>query len=200
LGEWAGLGLLLADAPPAAVRSADASPAGRHEALVTLARAVFAVGGRIALPADAGVSMLIATAGLEYAPVRVAERRQAAERARVLVVETGPVYRAACRLLAPLVLRGVVEYRDAASRPVLDVVAARTPDIDPAPQPRQRVTAGLIDAMRPVRVAVLLSSARSTLADLAVLRDAGPRRGARGRPPYSFVMQRILSEWIGRND
>ena len=62
--------LLVADSPPEESRSVGTSPAGRHVAIIALARAVFAAGGRIAMPADAGLSALIATIGLEHASYR----------------------------------------------------------------------------------------------------------------------------------
>src|SRR4051794_34341148 len=66
--EWTHFTVLLI-ADPAAERSDPATdgPTGRREALVALARAVFAAGGPIALRADPGVALVIATVGLEYA-------------------------------------------------------------------------------------------------------------------------------------
>ncbi len=82
--------LLVADPPAEHGSPGTEGPAGRHEAIVALARAVFAAGGRIAVPADPGIALVLATVGLEYAAARPAERWGEEPPPPVMVVETGP--------------------------------------------------------------------------------------------------------------
>ena len=94
----------MADSPPEESRSVGTSPAGRHVAIIALARAVFVAGGRIAMPADAGLSALIATIGLEYVEP-TPTNGPGTGRAPVLVIELSGEHGSARRLLAPFVLR-----------------------------------------------------------------------------------------------
>ena len=151
-------------------------PAARHEAVVALARAVFAAGGRIALPADAGVTLVVASVGLEYAPARPAERRADAAPPSVLVMETGTGHQRPRNLLAPLAARGVVEYR-ASDGHVLSVMELLQPgpsESNGSDRGRDLITSGFLETARPDG-AVLLSSGRATVQDLEVLRGSGVR-------------------------
>ncbi|HEX7303718.1 hypothetical protein [Lentzea sp.] len=163
--------LLVADPPPQRPRPGGEGPAGRQEALVSLARAVFAEGGRIALPADAGVAVTMATVALEYEGPRIAERRtEAGQQHRVLVVETERPQRDARAFLAPFAARGVVEYLDPDGDPVL--LGLGEPELFGEEGIRQPVTPELLRLVRP-RAVVLISSSNRSFRDLAVLRDSG---------------------------
>jgi hypothetical protein len=166
--------LLIADPPAERSDPATDGPAGRHEALVALARAVFAAGGRIALPADPGVTLVLATVGLEYAAARPAERREETGPPPVLVVETGPAHQRPRNLLAPLVARGVVEYRDGDGEVVpASELAIPGPDaIGLTLRGRDPISPSFVENTQPDR-AVLLSSGRATLQDAEVLRGFG---------------------------
>ncbi|HUY52612.1 MAG TPA: hypothetical protein VMV92_44070 [Streptosporangiaceae bacterium] len=165
--------LLAADPPPPDGRGGAEPPAARHEALVALARAVFAVGGQIVLPADADIALVIGTVALDYAQPPVAERRAEATPSPLIVMETGAVQHSARALLAPLASRGALSYVDAGGAAVLLDPGAPSgrelPEHDEEGS-RQRVTHGMVQAMRPT-AAVLISPGRSALLDLGILRE-----------------------------
>jgi hypothetical protein len=165
--------LLVADPPSPDRRGGAEPPAARHEALVALARAVFAAGGRIALPADADIALVIGTVALDYAQPPVAERRAEAVPSPLIVIETGAVQHSARALLAPLAARGALRYVDAEGAVVLLDPGAPSgrelPEHDEESS-RQRVTPGMVQAIRPT-AAVFISPGRRALLDLVVLRD-----------------------------
>ncbi len=147
------------------------SPAGRHEALVALARAVFAEGGRIVVPADVGVALVIGTVALEYAQPPVAERRAEAAPSPLIVMETELTEHAARTLLAPLAIRGALSYLDTEGSevpPDPGAVVTDQPGLDEIR--RQHVSPRMVHATHPT-VAVAISPARPALQDLAVLRE-----------------------------
>ena len=85
------------------------SPALRHEAIVSAARAVFALGGELVVPADPDVAPLLAAIALDFtaSPTAEGDRRP---RRPLTVVETGgpdPFIRSR---LAPYAARGAVRY------------------------------------------------------------------------------------------
>jgi hypothetical protein len=169
--------LVVADPPPTTARPNGEDPAGRHEALVALARAVFSAGGRLAVPADTGVSLLLGTVALEYAAPPVAERHMAAERPRLLVMETERRDEWARQLLTPLVIRGAIDYVDENGQPIGRELRAGLdgptfPDANDSL--RQRVTPALLQSVE-ANAAVLLSPARAALDDLRLLRVFGIR-------------------------
>jgi hypothetical protein len=137
---------------------------------------VFSAGGRLAVPADTGVSLLLGTVALEYAAPPVAERRMTAERPRLLVMETERRDGWARQLLSPLVIRGAIDYVDENGQSVGRELGAepdhglRFPEDNDAP--RQRVTPALLQSAE-ANAAVLLSPARATLRDLRLLLEFG---------------------------
>src|SRR5215831_3278770 len=101
--------LLVADPPQADRRPGAETPAGRHEALVALARAVFAEGGRLAARVDADIALVLGTVALDYSAPPVAEQRGEAAPPQLTVMETQPEPLARV-LLAPLAVRGALRY------------------------------------------------------------------------------------------
>jgi hypothetical protein len=166
--------LLVADSPPADTsRRGDAeSPAARHEALTSLARAVFAAGGRMVLPADDDVALLVGTVALDYAQPAVAERRGEASPSPLIVMETGEPEHPARALLAPLAVRGALRYLDAEGSEVDLDLGTRPADRDGSAEvrPRRGITPALIQVASPV-AAVFISPARGALLDWGVLRE-----------------------------
>ena len=166
--------LLVADPPPPDRRPGAETPAGRHEALVALARAVFAEGGRLAAPVDVDIALVLGTVALDYSAPPVAERHAEAPPAQLTVMEMQlePLART---LLAPLAVRGALRYLDAQGSEVrvdLTQVAAEQPGL--AEVHRHRVTPRMVEVTRPI-AAVFISPARSAMEDLAVLREAQVR-------------------------
>jgi hypothetical protein len=166
--------LVVADPPPPDRRPGAESPAGRHEALVALARAVFAEGGRLAAPVDADIALVLGTVALDYSAPPVAERRTEAAPPQLTVMEMRPDYPARV-LLAPLATRGALRYLDTEGSEVpldLSEVASEQPGLEEVR--RHRVTPRMVEVTRPT-VAVFISPARPAMQDLAVLREAQVR-------------------------
>jgi hypothetical protein len=147
------------------------SPAGRHEALVALARAVFAEGGRMAVPVDTDVALVIGMVALEYAQPPVAVRRAEPAPAPLLVRETASPEYAARLLLAPLTARGALRYLDGEGEEVtVDPGALATERVAFDEVRRHRVTPEMVRATSP-SVAVVISPAWPARRDLDVLRE-----------------------------
>jgi hypothetical protein len=166
--------LLVADPPSPDRRLGAETPAGRHEALVALARAVFAEGGRLAAPVDVDIALVLGTVALDYSAPPVAERRAEAPPAQLTVMETQPEPLART-LLAPFAARGALRYLDAEGSEVpldLTAVAAEHPGLSEVH--RHRVTPRMVEVTRPM-AAVFISPARPAMQDLAVLRGAQVR-------------------------
>jgi hypothetical protein len=85
------------------------SPAMRHEAIVSAARAVFALGGELVVAADPNVVPLIAAVALDYAPAPSAERMEA-PRTPLTVLETAWHDDTLRTLLAPYAAHDAVTY------------------------------------------------------------------------------------------
>jgi hypothetical protein len=163
--------LLVADPPPSHRRPDAESPAGRHEAIVALARAVFAEGGQLAVPADADIALVVGTVALDYAAPPVAERRGQARPSHLTVMETGGFEHATRVLLAPLAVRGALRYLDSEGDEVgldLTEVEAEEPGLEEVR--RHRVTRRMVEVTRPT-MAVVLSPQRPAIRDLDVLRE-----------------------------
>lgn len=191
----------------------------RHEALLALARAVYAADGSLTVPVD-DVALILATVALSYAHTPVAEGRAAEP--PLTVVETVRPEPSARRLLQPLVRRGALTYRS-----IRDFSeTADAGDTEGGPVRRHPVTPDLLEIARPA-FAVLLSPAGQALEDGYALRCPrtyafrstflapplrldfedptdrlleGSRQGRWGEGehnaiPYSFVMQRLVREW-----
>jgi hypothetical protein len=89
-----------------------ASATERYDAIVGLARAVFALGAQLVVPADPDIVPLVASVALDYAPLPASERREQVA-APLKVVETvrlEPQLRAA---LSPFMALDAVRYMDA---------------------------------------------------------------------------------------
>jgi hypothetical protein len=166
--------LLVADPPPPERRPGAGTPAGRHEALVALARAVFAEGGRLAAPVDVDIALVLGTVALDYSAPPVAERRGEAPPAQLTVKERQPEPLART-LLAPLAVRGALRYLDEQGSEVrldLTEVTAEQPGL--AEVHRHHVTPLMVQVTQP-RAAVFISPTRPATEDLAVLRAAQVR-------------------------
>ena len=134
---------------------------------------MFAEGGRLPVPVDLDIALVVGTVALGYAQPPAAERRGQATPAPLVVVETErdePVARA---LLAPLAVRGALRYIDVeGADAALPPVATLADELYVAEVRRQRVSPLTLQATEP-HVAVLISPTRSALLDLAVLREFG---------------------------
>jgi hypothetical protein len=164
----------VADPPSPDRRPGAEAPAGRHEALVALARAVFAEGGRLAAPVDVDIALVLGTVALDYSAPPVAERRAEAPPAPLTVMEMQPEALART-LLAPLAVRGALRYLDPEGSEVrldLSEVAAEQPGLEEVH--RHRVTPRMVEVTQPM-AAVFISPARPAMQDLAVLREAQVR-------------------------
>jgi hypothetical protein len=190
-----------------------------EDAIVDTARAVFARGADLALPADDEVAPLVALVAAEYA----APARAEAERppAPLRVFFTGGGDEGAQRLLRPLTARGAAQVEPAGPEPL-----ARSE------RGRHRVDPWMIERTRPVG-AIVFGGALESAEDVAVLVASevdtaviGPavlpglelgdllERGAwdaaadlpyreerRDRsPPIPFVVQRIVERWLPRGE
>jgi hypothetical protein len=166
--------LLVADPPSPDRRPGAESPAGRHEALVALARAVFAEGGRLAAPVDVDIALILGAVALDYSAPPVAERRTEAPPAQLTVMEMQPEALARA-LLAPLAARGALRYLDAEGSQVrLDLIEAASEEPGLEEVRRHRVTPRMVEVTQPL-AAVFISPARPAVRDLAVLREAQVR-------------------------
>ena len=164
--------LVVADPPTPDRRSGAESPAGRHEALVALARAVLAEGGRLAAPVDADIALVLGTVALDYSAPLVAERRAEAAPSQLTVMETEKFDYAARVLLSPLAARRALRYLDVEGTEVgldLSEVTAEQPGLQEVR--RHRVTRRMLEVTHPT-AAVFISPARPAILDLAVLREA----------------------------
>jgi hypothetical protein len=215
--------LLIADSPPPRPSLDGESPALRHEAILALARAVFAAKGTLIVPVDNDVALILATTALAYAQTPVAEGRSMDP--PLIVMETMRPEPAAREELQPLVLRGAMSYRDPEGREVGLIEQA-----EPDRRFRHPVTARLLQVARP-SFAVILSPSpaatdeapqlrgvdtylfRSTMLDPDLQLDfpdptdrlydnrsgnrwSGPDGESPGGIPYTYVMQRLVDQWI----
>ncbi|MGW6194790.1 hypothetical protein ACWF0M_01460 [Kribbella sp. NPDC055110] len=215
--------LLIADSPPPEPSLDGESPALRHEAILALARAVFAARGTLIVPVDDDVALILATAALGYAQTPAAEGRSVAP--PLIVMETVRPEPAAREELQPLVLRGAVSYRDPAGREVGLIEEAERER-----RFRHPVTTDLLQIAQP-SFAVLLSPSLATSNEAPLLRGvetylfrstildpdlrldladptewlyenrsgnrwSGPDGQSHGGIPYTFVMQRLVDQWI----
>ena len=150
----------------------------RQEALISLARAVFGAGGRIALPADGVVAPFVADLGVDYATTAGAERRETRDVEPVLVVETEESDERLRAHLARSASRGAVRYVDRAWRPVMLRPRAEFAD-DEADAPdhrpeirRQPVTHDLVQRAAPV-LAVVVSPSADAAGEVELIRGTG---------------------------
>jgi hypothetical protein len=124
-----------------------ASMTGRLDAVLSVARAAFAIGGRVVMPGDRGMSPLVAATALDYAPQRATERTTAAH-VPLVVVDTQESDRTLADLLAPYVMRGaVLHVGPNGEPPSLDGWNER--ESDRSRRPRQPVTPRMLDAWPP---------------------------------------------------
>jgi hypothetical protein len=166
--------LLVADSPPSPPRSDFGTPVARQEAIISLARATFAVGGSVAVPLDVDVAPLLGTLALDYLQPRAAELRGEPPVPRVTVMETQRSSPPARHLLAPLAARGAIRFVDSEGDEVvleesMEAEIDQLNDVD-----RQRVTATMVRVVKPT-FAVLIDPGRRVVEDVSVLRGAGVR-------------------------
>ena len=120
-----------------------ATAAGRLEAVLALARATFAVGGRIVMPADRATAPVLAAIALDYAELPATERT-AAPTAPLVVVDTGGYDDTLDALLEPYAARGAVLRFGAHGEP-LERRRRERADLDPSAGHRHPVTDELIE-------------------------------------------------------
>lgn len=84
-----------------------AATAGRYEAVIAVARATFAVGGRIVMPADRAVAPVVASIALDYAALPATERGHVPP-TPLVVADTGGYDDTLDALLEPYAARGAV--------------------------------------------------------------------------------------------
>lgn len=150
----------------------------RQEALISLARAVFGIGGRIALPADGVVAPFVADLGVDYATAPGAERREVRDVEPVLVVETEESDERLREDLARPATRGAVRYVDSAWEPVMlrpraELADDETDALDGRPElRRQPVTQALVERAGPV-LAVVVSPSMDAVGEVDTIRSAG---------------------------
>jgi len=167
--------LLVADSPPSEPRNDLGTPVARQEAIISLARATFAVGGSVAVPLDVDVAPLLGTLALDYLGPRAAELRgEQAPVPRVTVMETQGSSRPARQLLAPLAARGAIRFVDSEGEDVVleESMEAEIDRLDGVD--RHTVTASMVGVVRPA-LAVLINPGRRAVEDVSVLREAGVR-------------------------
>ena len=165
--------LLVADSPPSAPRRDFGTPVVRQEAIISLARATFAVGGSVAVPLDVDVAPLLGTLALDYLEPRAAELRgEPAPVPRVIVMETQRSSPPARHLLAPLAAHGAIRFVDSEGEDVeleesMQAEIDQLNDVD-----RHRVTASMVRVVQPA-FAVLINPGKRVVEDVSVLREAG---------------------------
>lgn len=216
------------------------SPMLVREALISLARAVFAAGGQLVLPADGEVASLIGTVALGYIELPPAESppREGEPVPPVTVMETRPGQGSQLSsLLAPLSIRGGLQITDVDGR-VIPPRPAESPE-EPTfePIPRHPITERMLDQAQP-SLAVFLNPRPAALEERILLRDRDIRvavftgsiqdpsglpqfaaddptarlldgepdspwsaapEDSRARPPYAYLMQRLVAEVSDQN-
>lgn len=162
--------LLVADGPAEASSASAGRARGRTEAVISLARAAFAVGGTVAVPVDADVSALLGTLALDYLQPRAAELRGEPSIPRVLVMETQYQSGPARQLLAPLAVRGAIRFLDQEGRETSLETSPETELHGLSDLTRQSVTSAMIDVVQPT-FAVLVGAGRRTIDEVAILQE-----------------------------
>lgn len=169
--------LLVAESAATSVRRAPDHSTARWEAVIALARATFAVGGRLAVPVDADIAPLVGTLALDYVQLRAAEWKGGRPPPPVVVLETRPSEPARL-LLAPLVQRGAVRFVDQHGESLEPIASTERELAGIGDVGRQPVTPEMIDVVQPT-LAVLIGADRHTVEDAATVR-------ARGTPTFAF--------------
>jgi hypothetical protein len=120
-----------------------ATAADRYEAILAVARATFAVGGRIVMPADRAIAPVVASIALDYAELPATERT-VAPTTPLAVIDTGGYDDTLDALLQPYAARGAVTRYDADGEPM--ATRPREPrELDPSAGHRHPVTDALIE-------------------------------------------------------
>lgn len=166
--------LLVADSPQRLGRPGLDTPVARREAIISLARATFAVGAAVAVPLDVDVAPLLGRLALDYVAPRVAESRgEPAPVPLVTVMETSFTSEPARRLLAPLAARGAISLIDPEGQGVrLETSAEPEPEIAGLSDiARQPITPRMVELVHP-DFAVLINPGRRMIEEVSVLRGA----------------------------
>lgn len=147
------------------------SPAGTIDAVISVARAVLAEGGRIVMPGDRGMSPIVASVALDYAALAATERDKQPPAALVVASTLWPELTLAA-LLEPYVLRGAVLHVGPDGDPV-EPADDRTyeREIDTSYEHRQPVVPWLIEQWRPAG-AVFVAPEADAQHDMELLRDS----------------------------
>lgn len=170
--------LLIADSPPAEPRTGFQTPLARREALISVARATFAAGGRLAVPLDVDAALLIGTLALDYQEPRAAEQHGEPPVPRVTVMQNGSTSEPARRLLAPLGARGAIRLVDEQGEGVV-LDASPEAEIDGLSDvSRHMLTSSMVQAVQPT-FAVLINPESRVSEEASVLREGNV-------PTFSF--------------
>jgi hypothetical protein len=148
-------------------RPGQATATERHDAIVGIARAVFALGAELVVPADPDTAPVVAAVALDYATPPAAERGEPAP-SPLSLMETErpePELRA---MMTPYIALGGVRYLDPDGEVVAPDPVWATRRLESLEHVRHAVTDGLVEAMRP-RVAVFVSATASAERDMSVL-------------------------------
>ena len=153
-------------------RADEASATERHDAIVGLARAVFAVGAELVVPADPDTVPLVASVALDYAPLPASERRERVA-SPLTVVETARLEPQLRAVLSPFMALDAVRYVDANGDPVEpDPEWAR--ELEESEHLRHPVTVDLVERFAP-RGAVLVSPGPEAEEEIDLLHELGMR-------------------------
>lgn len=169
-----GFTVLLAAWPPPQTRDRRpgvASPSLRQEAIVSLARAVFAVGGQLVMMGDADVAPVVAAVALDYATAPSAER-SARPVTPLVVVESGGEDPSLRALMWPYVLHDAVEYVDANREPV--AAEQRFPETSLRQARRHPLPPWVVERFEP-RGAVFIGADAQASAEIEGLQSRGVR-------------------------
>jgi hypothetical protein len=147
------------------------TPVARREALISLARATFAVGGSIAVPLDVDVAPLLGTLALDYLQPRAAEVRGEPPIPRVIVMETQLRSEPARRLFAPLAARGGIRFVDQRGEDVVLEASDEAEIWGLSDVARHMVTHSMVQVVRPT-FAVLINPDRRVIDEVSILREA----------------------------
>lgn len=167
-----GFTVLLSAWPPARDRHRrpdDASPTQRHDALVGVARAVFALGGELVVPADPDTAAVIAAVALDYAPLPTAERHEAPA-APLTLMETQRVEPHLRAMMTPYVALGAVHYVDPDGRSMPGEREWASYDLRELESVRHPVTSNMLRHFK-LRGAIFISPTHAAEPEMAMLAE-----------------------------
>jgi hypothetical protein len=150
-------------------RAGIASATQRHDAIIGISRAVFALGGALVVPADPDTALVIAAVAFDYAPLPTAERRDALP-APLTVMETERDEKHLRALMTPYIALGAVQYFDRERRPIGPQPEWATLDLRSIEHVRHSVTGDLL-GMFPLSGAIFISAAPDAEREMDLLKE-----------------------------